>query len=505
MNKTLLPIAAAATLLAGCTLAPHYERPAAPVAGSYPTGAAYKTNGAAANVNQTGGQAGVAAADIGWRDFFADPRLQRLIEIALKNNRDLRVAALNVEAARAQYQIQRAQLLPSIGATASETTQRVPASLSQSGSAMVSRDYQVGVGFTSFELDLFGRIQSLKNEALAQYFSLEATRKSAQISLVAEVASAYLTWLSDQQQLKLAQDTLKSQQASYALTQRTHEAGTASALDLAQAQTSVDTARAAVAQYTRQAAQDENALILLIGEPLPADLPPGRPVDAQGLLTDLPPGLPSDLLLRRPDIMAAEYSLKAANANIGAARAAFFPTISLTGNFGTASNMLSGLFKAGSAAWSFVPQITMPIFAGGANVANLDLAHVQKNIQVAQYEKTIQTAFREVADSLAARGTLDDQIAAQQSLVDADQKSYDLSLARYRNGVDSYLNALVAQRALYSAQQTLITTQLARLTNLVTLYKALGGGWSEHTKRGADDRANASAASPVTQGNAQPS
>lgn len=501
MSKTLLPIALAAAL-AGCTMAPRYERPAAPIANAYPTGPAYKTPGA--NVSQAGGkpQAQTVAADIGWREFFADPRLQRLIETALQNNRDLRVAALNIEAARAKYQIRRAELLPSIGATASESAQRLPASVSQTRQAMVARQYQVGVGFTSFELDLFGRIQSLKNQALEQYFSIEETRKSAQISLVAEVASAYLTWLSDQQQLQLAQDTLKSQRASYELTQRSHEVGTASALDLAQAQTSVDTARAATAQYTRQVAQDENALVLLIGGPLPADLPPARAIDAQGLLASLPAGLPSDLLLRRPDIMAAEHELKSANANIGAARAAFFPSISLTGDFGTASNLLSGLFKPGSAAWSFIPQISLPIFAGGANVANLDLANVQKNIQIAQYERAIQAAFREVADALAARGTLDDQIAAQQSLVDAYQKSYDLSLARYRNGVDSYLNALVAQRALYSAQQMLIATRLARMTNLVTLYKALGGGWNEHTVQ-TGDAGTSAAPAPASQGSGQ--
>ncbi|AJC19520.1 AdeC/AdeK/OprM family multidrug efflux complex outer membrane factor [Pandoraea pulmonicola] len=494
MKHKALPIALAAALLAGCTLAPHYERPEAPIATTFPNGPAYKTP-AGANQNGATNANAVAAADLGWRDFFTDPRLQKLIEIALQNNRDLRVSMLNIEAARAQYQIQRSALLPSIGAAGQASVQRTPADMTASGRAGISRSYQVGVGFTSYELDLFGRIQSLKDQALETYLATEDTAKAAHITLVSEVATAYLTWLADQELLRLTADTLKSQQSSYDLTKRSFNVGTASGLDLRQAQTPVDTARANFAQYTRQVAQDENALALLIGQPLPADLPPGRSLDGQGLLTDLPAGLPSDLLLRRPDVTAAEHTLKGANANIGAARAAFFPSISLTANAGTASASLSNLFKGGQGAWSFAPTITLPIFAGGQNVANLDLAKVQKRIEIANYEKAIQTAFREVSDGLAARGTLDDQIAAQESLVKASEESYKLSDLRYRNGVDSYLNALVSQRSLYSAQQTLIATRLARWSNLVTLYKALGGGWEERTVPANADAASAPAAS----------
>ncbi|VVE38830.1 multidrug transporter [Pandoraea eparura] len=480
MKHKALSIALAAAFLAGCTLAPHYERPEAPIATTFPSGPAYKTPGAA-NQNGTAGSNAVVAADLGWREFFTDPRLQKLIEIALQNNRDLRVSMLNVEAARAQYQIQRSALLPSVGAAGQASVQRMPADLTSSERASISRSYQVGVGFTSYELDLFGRIQSLKDQALETYLASEDTAKTAHITLVSEVATAYLTWLADQELLKLTSDTLKSQESSYQLTKRSFDVGTASGLDLRQAQTPVDAARANLAQYTRQVAQDENALALLIGQPLPADLPPGRPLDGQGLLADLPAGLPSDLLLRRPDVTAAEHTLKGANANIGAARAAFFPSISLTASAGTASASLSNLFKGGQGAWSFAPSITLPIFAGGQNRANLDLAKVKKRIEVANYEKAIQTAFREVSDGLAARGTLDDQVAAQESLVKASDESYKLSDLRYRNGVDSYLNALVSQRSLYSAQQSLIATRLSRWTNLVTLYKALGGGWEEHT------------------------
>ncbi|GAB3627413.1 multidrug transporter [Pandoraea terrae] len=495
MTFKALPIALAATLMAGCSLAPHYERPEAPVSAAYPTGPAYKTP-AAANENGAAGQrAATPAADIGWREFFADPRLQKLIEIALANNRDLRISALNIEAARAQYQIQRSALLPSIGAAGQGTIQRTPGDLNTTGHPIISRQYSLGVGFSSYEIDFFGRIQSLKDQALENYLAIEDTRKSAQITLVAEVASAYLTWLSDQELLRLTQDTLKSQQSSYDLSKRSFDVGAISGLDLRQAQTPVDTARANLAQYTRQVAQDENALTLLLGAPIPADLPQGRSLDDQGLLTDLPAGLPSDLLLRRPDISAAEHQLKAANANIGAARAAFFPRISLTASAGSASASLGNLFKGGQGAWSFAPSITLPIFAGGSLIAGLDLAQVQKRIEIATYEKAIQSAFRDVSDGLAARGTLDDQIAAQESLVKASEDSYRLSDLRYRNGVDSFLNALVSQRALYGAQQVLITTRLARLTNLVTLYKALGGGWQETAVPANADGASAPAAS----------
>ncbi len=484
MTKRILSLAASAVLLAGCSLIPFYDRPAAPTAAAWPTGPAYGPEAG----DQTGRP---AAADIGWRDFFTDQRLQGLIELALSNNRDLRVAALNVEAARAQYQIQRADLFPSIDATGSGLNERLPARLSTTGAPMIERQYSVGVGFTAYELDLFGRVRSLKEEVLEQYFAQEETRTSVQIALVAEVANAYLTLQGDQDLLRLTQDTLKSQRQSYDLIKLNSGQGVATELDLRQAETSVRTAEVNLAQYTRQVAQDRNALVLLVGQALPAgleaDLAEGHGLDAKGIpLADLPAGVPSALLERRPDIRSAEHSLKAANADIGAARAAFFPTITLTASGGTASTGLSELFQGASRTWTLAPNIVVPIFEGGRLEASLDYAKVTKNIEVARYEKAIQTAFREVADALAARGTLDDQLRAQGALVEASDVRYRLSDMRFRNGIEGYLNTLDAQRTLYSAQQTLIVTRLSRLSNLVTLYKALGGGWSERTVQGRD-------------------
>jgi outer membrane protein, multidrug efflux system len=465
---------AAALLLTGCSLIPTYERPPAPVAAGYPAGAAYSAP--SAHVASTD------AADIGWREFFADPRLQQLIALSLSNNRDLRVAVLNIEKARAQYQIQRADLFPAIGANASGTGQRTPASQSLTGSAMTSHSYSVGVGFTSYELDLFGRVRSLKDQALQSFFATEEARRSIHISTVTEVASAYLTLAADQDRLMLARSTLQSQSDSLALIQRRFDLGVATALQLRQGQSTVESARVEVARYTGQVAQDENALALLVGSPVPAALlPEGLPAGSTTLnaLAELPAGVPSSLLQRRPDILQAEHQLKRYNASIGAARAAFFPSISLTGSVGTASSNLSGLFKGGSGIWSFMPQLNLPIFNAGANQANLDGARVDRSIGVAQYEKAIQSAFREVADALAQRGTLGDQLTAQQALVDANADSYRLSTARFERGVDSYLEVLDSQRSLYTAQQGLISTRLSRLANMATLYKVLGGGWVE--------------------------
>ncbi len=465
-----------ALVATGCTMAPHYKRPDAPVAQAYPAGGVYATQPGAAGARSANGQ---AAADIGWRNFFADPRLQALIEIALKNNRDLRVSVLNIEAARAQYQITRAGLFPTLDGTGTGNTQRLPAGVSNTGSPFISRDYNVGLS-ASWELDLFGRVQSLKDQALAQYLSTAQARKAAEISLISQVADQYLTLQSTDDLLKVTEDTLKTAQDSYNLTKLQFDNGTGSELDLRQAQTVVEQALANQQAEARDRAQAVNALVLLIGEPLPDDLPAGLPLDSQSLLTDIPAGLPSDLLTRRPDIMEAEQTLLAANANIGAARAAFFPKISLTAAFGTASPTLGGLFKAGTAAWSFAPNIALPIFEGGSNIANLDLAHVQKRIEIANYEKAIQSAFREVSDGLAARGTYDQQIAALERNEHAQQRRFDLSDLRYRNGVDSYLTVLTAQTDLYTAQTSLISARLARWTNLVDLYRALGGGWIEH-------------------------
>jgi len=473
---TLSSVALAALLLGGCSLMPTYQRPMAPVP------QAFAGDSAAA--------AHAPVAEIGWRDVFTDPALQRVIETALANNRDLRVAALNIEKARAQYRVQDAALFPTISASAGGNGSRTPADLSPSGSAQVSHSYSASLGFSAYELDLFGRVRSLDAQALEQFFSTTEARRSAQISLVAEVATAYLTMAADQDRLRLAQDTLASQGRTYQLNQRSFELGAASALTLRQAQTSVDTARVDVERYTAQVAQDRNALVLLAGADLPAELlpqalPPGETAAASPLAT-IPPGLPSDLLQRRPDILQAEGDLKAANANIGAARAAFYPRISLTASAGSSSASLSNMFMGGSRTWSFAPQISLPIFDGGANRANLDIARTDRDINIAKYEKAIQTAFREVSDALAQRSTLGRQLEAQQSLVDATSESYRLSDARFKRGVDSYLSVLDAQRSLYTAQQNLIGTRLSRFTNLVTFYKTLGGGWNETTSSGAD-------------------
>jgi len=474
MRRSGVALVAVAALIAGCSLQPVYERPSAPVSGTYPSGDAYKSSTA-----RSGGTT-LPAVDIGWREFLTDPRLQRLVEIGLANNRDLRVAALNVAQTQAQYRIQRAALFPQISGFADSSSSRTPASVSTIGNATVTHDYSVGLS-AAWEIDFFGRLQSLSDQALQQYFATAQARKSVDILLVSEITDQYLTLLADDELLAVTQRTLETAQESYKLTVVQFNAGTGSELSVRQAETVVEQARANYSAQLRGRAQAENALVLLIGQPLPADLPAPVPLNTQTILADIPADLPSDLLVRRPDIMQAEATLRGANANIGAARAAFFPTISLTGNLGTASSALGGLFKAGSLAWSFLPSITLPIFEAGKLQADLDVATVQKDTNVAQYEKTIQTAFREVSDGLAARGTYDDQVASRERLSEAQQRRLDLSDMRFRNGVDPYLTVLTAQTDLYNAQQTLVAARLARLTNLVDLYRSLGGGWIEHT------------------------
>ena len=470
MSKSLLSLAVAAFVLSGCSLIPDYQQPAAPVPSEFPQGPAYSP---AQAPNQ-------AAAEQGWKQFFHDPALQQLIQVALENNRDLRVAALNIDAFAAQYRIQRADLFPAVSANGTGSRQRVPANASQTGEAGIVSSYSATVGISAYELDLFGRVRSLSEQALQQYFATEEGRRSTQISRVGSVANAYRTWQADKELLKLTQDTLGAFQESYKLTARSNEVGVASALDLAQSRTSVENARAQLAKYTRQVAQDENSLVLLLGTSIPANLQAAKPL-SDDLLSDVPPGLPSDLLQRRPDILQAEYNLKAANANIGAARAAFFPSISLTANAGSLSPDLSGLFKGGSGTWLFQPQINLPIFNAGSLRASLDYSKIQKDIGVANYEKSIQTAFQEVADGLAARQTYTEQLQAQRDFVTANQDYYRLAERRYRIGVDSNLTFLDAQRQLFSAQQVLITDRLAQLVSAVNLYKALGGGWNEQT------------------------
>lgn len=467
MIRKALSILVTIVLLAGCTMAPAYKRPAMPVPADWPTGPAYE----GANQNKTA----PTPANTEWRDFYVNEQLRQVIELALKNNRDLRIATLNIERARGLYRIQRADLLPTVGVAATGSEQRVPAGASSSGESSTVTQYSVNFGFTAFELDLFGRVRSLKDKALELYFASEQARRSAQMALIGEIANAYLVLAADRERLRLARDTFTSQEASYKLVERRFDVGASSELDLRQAQTRVESARRDIAVFTASVAQDENALRLLAGSEIPSHLLSPQ-LGTSMVLRDITAALPSEVLLRRPDIMQAEHQLKAANANIGAARAAFFPHISLTTFIGTISPHLSGLFRSGTDTWGFVPEITMPIFDSGRNRAGLDVAWADRDILLAEYEKAIQVGFREVADALALRGTIEDQIKAQQSLVDATQKAYSLSEARYKSGIDSYLSVLDSQRSLYAAQQVLISLRLARFSNLVTLYKALGGG-----------------------------
>jgi multidrug efflux system outer membrane protein len=464
--KRLSLLALTAVLLTGCTMIPKYTRPEAPIPAGWPSGPAYK---------RTPTMPGApSAAELQWRQFFTDERLQTIIATALQNNRDLRVAALNVEQARVLYRIQRAELLPTIDAVGSGIKERVPAEISGSERSTTVEQYSASLGINSWEIDFFGRIRSLEKSALEQYLATEQARRSAQILLVSEVADAYLTLAADRENLALAQSTLESQQAAYHLVQRRHEVGLASALDLHQAQTSVDAARVELARFTGLAAQDENALNLLAGSPVPADLLP-ESLSILPPLPDVSPGMSSEVLLSRPDILQAEDLLKAANANIGAARAAFFPSIALTTAVGTASGDLTGLFQSGSLAWNYAAQIAMPIFDARIWPA-LKATKVERQIALTQYERAIQAAFRDVADALARWGTVVDQMEAQQSLVGATASTYRLSIARYKQGVDIYLNVLVAQRSLFAAQQRLIAVRLTKLANQVQLYAVLGGG-----------------------------
>jgi multidrug efflux system outer membrane protein len=469
MNRHLFFLLVGITLvLSGCNLTPQYTRPEAPVPADWPSGAAYKEAGTALDAP--------AAVDLKWQEFFTDPRLQQIIDTALNNNRDLRLAALNVERARALYGIQRAELFPTVNAVGSGSKQRIPADLSGNGKKITAEQYSVDLGILSWEIDFFGRIRSLKDRALEQYLATEEARRSAQILIVSGVVNAYLALAADREALKLGETTFETQTVAYDLIKRRADVGLASDLALNQAQTQVDTARRNIALFTQLVAQDENALSLLVGSPspmpgelLPADLGSVSPPK------EISPGLSSEVLLLRPDIMAAEHQLKAANAYIGAARAAFFPRISLTAAVGTASSELSNLFHSGQGTWAFAPQIVMPIFDARLWSA-YDVTIAEREIAVAQYERAIQTAFREVADALAVAGTADQQVSAQQSLVDALARTYRISVARYTKGIDNYLGVLDAQRSLYTAEQVLIALRLGKLANQVRLYAVLGGG-----------------------------
>ncbi len=467
MRKQILVVLAGwLIVLGGCSMAPRYTRPAAPIPETWPQGEAYENSKA---------KSGTATVpELTRQKFFADERLQKIITMALANNRDLRLAALNVEKARALYGVQRAELFPAVDAVGNRIKQRIPGKVMGFPESLTIERYDVNLGISAWEIDFFGRIRSLKERALQEYLATEEARRSAQIALVSEVSRVFLALAADRESYKLARATLETQQAAYNLVQKRYDVGLATELDLRRAQVPVDTARGDVSRYTQRVAQDQNALNLLAGSPVPEEL---LPPDLSSVTPpeELFPGLPSETLLRRPDIVAAEHRLKGAYAYIGAARAAFFPRISLTTSVGTASDELSGLFSAGSKAWNFAPQIVMPIF-DARTWAALRVSKAERKIILTQYEKTIQTAFREVADALAARGTIEQQVSAQQALVDAVAKTYRLSTKRYTAGIDSYLSVLDAQRSLFAAQQGLISLRLARLANRVRLYAVLGGG-----------------------------
>jgi multidrug efflux system outer membrane protein len=465
-------VALAAALAAGCTMIPKYDRPQPPVPPAWPEGALPAGTAPPAAAPGPGGS---IAAETRWEDFFTDRRLAGVIALALENNRDLRVATLAVEKVRALYRIQRSALFPSVGVLAQGERFRIPGNETDEGVPRTTSSYSVNLGTTGWEIDLFGRVRSLKAAAFEQYLASGDARRAAQISLVAAVAVEWLALAADTESLELARGTLEAQQVSYDLIRKSRDAGIASDLDLRQAETQVETARAALAAFTGQVAADRAALDVLAGAPVPADLLPERLAEVEGGRL-LAPGLPSEVLLERPDVLEAEHRLKGANASIGAARAAFFPRISLTAAVGTMSSELSGLFASGSGTWTFVPQVVAPLFTGGFNRANLDSAKIDRDIAVARYEKAIQSAFAEVTSGLALRTTLVAQREAQQALVDALAETHRLAEARYKAGIDSYLVVLVAQRALFAGQQVLIGVRFAEQANLVTLYKVLGGG-----------------------------
>ena len=471
MKRTALA-AALLTALTGCSLIPNYQQPAAPVAEQWNTLSAQQSLTTLPN----------------WREFFQDPALQSLIETALDNNRDLRIAALNVDAFRAQYRIQRSARFPSIDASGGASRQRIPGTMNPNGDSTINSQYSASLGTTAWEIDLFGRLNSLREQALASYFASEQAQRSTQLSLIASVATAWLTLQADQESLQLVRETLVTYEDSLRLVQSSYDAGVASSLELQQARTAANAARVSLAQFERQSVQSRNALNLLLGGTPPTNL--ATPVALRHFkFAELPVGLPADLLQRRPDILQAEFDLKAANANIGAARAAFFPSISLTATAGSLSPDLSGLFDSGSGSWLFKPSINIPIFNAGRLRANLDYSEIQKDINVARYEKSIQTAFQEVADGLIERTTYKQQLIAHDELVKSSTEYLNLADRRYREGIDNQLTLLDAQRQLFNAQQQRISTQFAQLASEIRLYNALGGGYTEEQPQQINARA----------------
>ena len=453
-------------LLSSCSLAPKYKQPEPPIPDEWPQGEAYKGTG---NPDDN-----FLAADLRWQNFFLDSQLQKVIQLALENNRDLRLAALNVERAQALYGIQKAELFPAVNATAAGGRQRRSTDLISPGDPAIIEKYGVNLGVTAWEMDFFGRIRSLKDQALEAYLATDEARRGAQISLIAEVAKTYLTLAADRENLQLVESTLASQQQAYGLVKKRFDVGIAAEIDVWRAQVPVETARRNVAIYTQRVAQDKNGLNLLAGGQVPESLLP-KDLSHVVPLQELSSGLPSNTLLQRPDILAAEHQLRGAYAFIGAARAAFFPRISLTTTFGTASDELSGLFGSGTKTWNFAPQISLPIF-DARTWAAYRVSKADQKIALTRYEKTIQVAFREVSDALSVQGTVDQQVLAQQSLTKAVAETYRLADRRYNQGVDSYLGVLDAQRSLFSAQQVLVLLRLSKLTSQVQLYAVLGGG-----------------------------
>ncbi|QAA93476.1 efflux transporter outer membrane subunit [Pollutimonas thiosulfatoxidans] len=504
-RRSALPVLISLAL-AGCSLAPKYERPDAPVPAQYPDQNAVQNTGA--NSASAVAPDVAASSDLGWSEFFRDPQLQALIRIALANNRDMRIAVQRVEEARAMYGVADSDRYPTIGAGVNAQMTRNPENMRMSPDApSVSRFYQAGLGMTAFELDFFGRVRNLSEAAFQQYLATAQARRTVHINLVSLVAEAYFRLRTAQQLDGLMESTLLSRQNTYDLVKARFDVGVASSLDLAQAKSQLDTVRADRAAIIRVQAQAKNAMQLLLGAEAPADLPQPAVFGRDQILAAIPVGLPSDLLERRPDIIGAENALLASNANIGAARAAFFPNISITGLLGFASPQLGGLFGSGQRYWQFSPQLQVPIFTGGGIRSNLDVAEARKNIAVAEYEKTVQTAFREVADALAGEATYSGELDALRDLEASAAETLRLAQLRYETGIDSFLQVQNAEVNLYTAQRAFLQTGMESLMNRVELYKALGGGWLEDSATGlpvADSNAAAgqvpgSAAGTVTE------
>ena len=469
--------------MTGCTMIPEYTRPELPVTKAWPSGDAY--NGKTTTAPETKGPNTTASGpmepdtmgSIAWKDYFKSAPLKALIEKTLENNRDLRGAVLTIEQAKAAYRIQRSDSLPVISGAGAAARTGVPKEASATGKSTTSSVLSANLAMTSYELDFFGRVKSLNQAALETYLATEEAVLNTRIALIAQTSEAYMAYLAYKKLLVLTKETLGAQKSTFAVVKLQYEVGSATQLDLAQAATSVESARVSIARYTRLTAQAKNAIVLLAGTNVEKILDNNETIDTVQFMESLPPGLPATILRARPDIREAEHRLKAANADIGAARAALYPTINLTGSFGLASDSLSALFSSGAAfAWNVAPSVSIPIFNRDGLNANLDNALASEKMAVANYEANLQTAFREVADQLAARGTFQAQLAAQNALVTASQTAYELSNARYQDGIDNFLTVLDSQRSLFSAQQNAVTVKQAYLSNLVTLYKVLGGG-----------------------------